>query len=179
MDLKKLGCNTEEDYNANGENTCKNSQYKDWLINGQGWWTRSAVSNGIGLDIFNVTSSGEFFISYYNEIDYPGIRPTITISIDALENPTPLIKFYIADTTYYAVEGMTWGDWLDSKYNTTGYYITKKGTEEYIRSEDGYYIRVPDESYALEISNIIQSDAIYLKTSNFLERPTLDIDPTK
>lgn len=34
-----------------------------------------------------------------------------------------LISFTIDDTSYQAWEGMTWGEWVDSEYNTGGYYI--------------------------------------------------------
>ena len=37
------------------------------------------------------------------------------------ETTTNLISFTIAGTTYQAEEGMTWGDWLTSEYNTGGY----------------------------------------------------------
>ncbi len=34
-----------------------------------------------------------------------------------------LIEFTIAGTTYYAEEGMTWGEWVSTSYNTGGFYI--------------------------------------------------------
>jgi hypothetical protein len=34
-----------------------------------------------------------------------------------------LISFTIAGTTYYAEEGMTWGEWLSSAYNTIGFKV--------------------------------------------------------
>lgn len=33
------------------------------------------------------------------------------------------ITFTIGGTTYYAEEGMTWGEWVDSEYNTGGFYL--------------------------------------------------------
>ena len=43
-----------------------------------------------------------------------------------------LISFKINSTTYFAEEGMTWGEWCDSNYNTGGYadngtYIAPNG----------------------------------------------------
>lgn len=35
-----------------------------------------------------------------------------------------LINFTIAGTSYQAEEGMTWGEWVDSEYNTGGFYIS-------------------------------------------------------
>lgn len=33
-----------------------------------------------------------------------------------------LISFTIGSTTYQAVDGMTWGEWVESEYNTGGFY---------------------------------------------------------
>lgn len=38
-------------------------------------------------------------------------------------NGNKLITFTIAGTTYQAIDGMTWGEWVDSEYNTGGFYI--------------------------------------------------------
>ena len=38
-----------------------------------------------------------------------------------------LITFTIAGTTYYAMRGMTWREWIDSDYNTVGAYFTNDG----------------------------------------------------
>jgi hypothetical protein len=37
--------------------------------------------------------------------------------------PPKLIEFYIGNSSYHAIEGMTWEEWADSKYNVDGYYI--------------------------------------------------------
>jgi hypothetical protein len=37
------------------------------------------------------------------------------------------ISFTIGNKTYYAEQGMTWGEWVDSEYNTTGYFIDNGG----------------------------------------------------
>ena len=39
-----------------------------------------------------------------------------------------LITFTIDGTTYQAEPGMTWGDWVDSSYNTDGYYTSGLGS---------------------------------------------------
>ena len=48
-------------------------------------------------------------------------------------SPT-LIEFSIGSTTYQAEEGMTWAEWVESEYNTFGYFIG----EDYSN-----YIKVP------------------------------------
>lgn len=41
-----------------------------------------------------------------------------------VEEDVNLISFTIAGTNYQAEEGMTWGAWCESSYNTDGYYAT-------------------------------------------------------
>lgn len=48
----------------------------------------------------------------------------------------PLITFTIAGTTYQAESGMTWGEWVDSDYNTAGWYIADERV--YRSSGSGY-----------------------------------------
>ena len=38
--------------------------------------------------------------------------------------PENLIEFTIGDTTYYAEEGMTWGEWTNSYYNVENFYFS-------------------------------------------------------
>lgn len=53
----------------------------------------------------------------------------------------PIISFTIDTTTYQAEEGMTWGEWYTSEYNTTSFYINdlESGvpTGSYIMMNDG------------------------------------------
>lgn len=39
-------------------------------------------------------------------------------------NGNKLITFTIDGTTYQAIDGMTWGEWVNSEYNTIGAYIS-------------------------------------------------------
>ena len=38
-------------------------------------------------------------------------------------NGNKLITFTIGSTTYQAMNGMTWGEWVDSEYNVNEYYL--------------------------------------------------------
>jgi hypothetical protein len=38
-------------------------------------------------------------------------------------NESNLITFYIDNIEYQAIEGMTWKEWINSEYNTNGFYI--------------------------------------------------------
>lgn len=40
-------------------------------------------------------------------------------------NSPTLITFTINSTTYQSEEGMTWAEWVESEYNTFGYYISE------------------------------------------------------
>ena len=39
------------------------------------------------------------------------------------------------DETFQAVSGMTWGEWVESSYNTADFYIAEDNT---IQSQNGY-----------------------------------------
>ena len=58
--------------------------------------------------------------------DYPDvsdISPNLSIKFNlAKKAPVSLINFTIDDAAYQAEEGMTWGEWVDSSYNT-GYFF--------------------------------------------------------
>lgn len=61
-----------------------------------------------------------------------------------------LISFTVEDTTYQAEEGMTWFEWVNSNYNTNGYYIVGSNIRisyslAYEVSYDGVLVR-SDES---------------------------------
>ena len=44
-----------------------------------------------------------------------------------VENAVKLITFNIEGRFHQAVQGMTWGEWVNSEYNTGGWYINDKG----------------------------------------------------
>ena len=46
---------------------------------------------------------------------------------DVIPPKVTLISFTIAGTSYQAEDGMTWGEWVESEYNTNGYQIDNQG----------------------------------------------------
>lgn len=62
--------------------------------------------------------------------------------------PVKKISFTIAGTSYQAEEGMTWGEWVASSYNTGGFTVDSSGI--YQRSSDSY---VQTSSYKLVASS--------------------------
>ena len=80
-ELKSLGCTIKDDYSITTENTCVNNSYKEWLVNGQNWWTRSAESTS-SRSVWHVYFDGSINSHGYS-YNY-GIRPVITISKQTL-----------------------------------------------------------------------------------------------
>lgn len=83
QELKSLGCTISDTYSDDVTNSCMYSIYKTWLLNDQDWWTRSAYS---GRDDYIWVGSigGGLYNRSYGSVY--GIRPTITISKETLEN---------------------------------------------------------------------------------------------
>lgn len=46
-----------------------------------------------------------------------------SVSVGNNGTAVSLIEFTIAGTSYFAENGMTWQDWVDSRYNTGGFYV--------------------------------------------------------
>jgi len=86
----------------------------------------------------------------------------MTFGITAITSHTgtkELITFTIEGTEYQAEEGMTWGEWVESSYNTAGYsttasYVTTGDTEYWVCEDfDGWTKISPDDA--------IISDSLY------------------
>ena len=75
-----------------------------------------ATKNGTSVFTFNIS---------LKEVsnDYPDVSdmaPNLSIKFNLAKKS--LISFTIKDTAYQAEEGMTWEQWVNSKYNTRGFY---------------------------------------------------------
>lgn len=70
-----------------------------------------------GVDYFTDTDKAAIVQEVLAALPYYDGTVTIT-------GGETLISFTIGATTYQAVEGMTWGEWVDSSYNTNGFYVT-------------------------------------------------------
>jgi surface protein len=82
-ELKALECLIPENYGSGTSKSCADSSYVDWLVNGQSWWTHSANADSPDI-IWNVGATG--YLSQHGNIFSHGVRPTITISKEALKN---------------------------------------------------------------------------------------------
>lgn len=94
-------------------------------------------------------------------LDTAGTAQSFDIVVDGVVRATAkigevnclasLISFTIDGTTYQAEEGMTWGEWVESDYNTGGYategsYNIKQGTSgaEYLANSSGDFVTPSD-----------------------------------
>lgn len=69
-----------------------------------------------------------------------------------------LISFTINGTTYQAEEGMTWGEWCNSSYNTYGY--VKSSSSEYISANVGH-------DYVAFSDSLVESDDVIINNRNY------------
>ena len=93
----------------------------------------------------------------------------------AVVEPSSNVSFvYIASSTLNAIEGMTWGEWLVSDYNTTGYTepVIKTSDYENVSYDDviiagkDYAIFVYELSETWLINNSIDTDSLSNQTFN-------------
>lgn len=80
------------------------------------------------------------------------------------EQPTALISFTITGINYQAEDGMTWEQWVESNYNTTGCTISTYG---YIMHKGLYTVRLSSGSGDIVVSktDIIIKDGAYMDSS--------------
>ena len=83
------------------------------------------------------------------------------VVIKANEEPFVEIQFSIANKTYYAQEGMTWGEWVDSEYNTNGYFIDNGGGVQIGQSWVYYYDKKTNYTYYQDSASIIVAGRAY------------------
>lgn len=84
-------------------------------------------------------------IVYINENSNLYLQPYVN---NGEESGGNLIIFYIADsigirpnfTEYTAIEGMTWGEWVDSEYNTSDLHIVEMDEMLYILTSNNLSI---------------------------------------
>ena len=87
-ELRGLGCIISSNYAAEGGSySCVDSPYRGWLINGQDWWIRSAVSDGYDTVTFFTTYGLFYSVTVVSEsAPGAGVRPIITIAKTDLDN---------------------------------------------------------------------------------------------
>ncbi len=96
-------------------------------------WNESANNK---IVISNLTQDTKYTLKVYVQ-DVKGLNSEVK-SITA--TTIKLISFTINDTEYKAIEGMTWGEWVDSKYNVEDAYgISSAGYVVFKVASGGFY----------------------------------------
>ena len=85
-------------------------------------------------------------VNYQSYSSTAGVRPVITLPKSSLIRDYIII--IIEGTLYRAKEGMTWKEWINSEYNTTGYNLGNcSDLDECTNDPNGSYILDPTDSY--------------------------------
>ena len=89
------------------------------------------------------------------------LRRRMMMTASVKEPDVKLISFTIVerifntiDVEYNAIEGMTWGEWVDSEYNTGGYYMYNYR----VVSSDGIDVSHHDTGKAVLVDEVIISN---------------------
>ena len=142
---EKIGCSID---NKN----CYNAPDFIYLTS---YWTGTSSD---GLEILNVESDGAFSKSIYSydTIGRFGVRPVIFISKNDISKET--FNFTIDDVTYQAEVGMTWDEWIDSKYNVEKFTLTYN---DFCYSGLGEYYGFGAIASQLSSGSLIDNSKIY------------------
>lgn len=95
------------------------------------------------------------YITVASESELPTDSADGTIAI--VSGPT-LINFTIANTPYQAEEGMTWEQWVNSSYNTGGYFVVD--IDNFVYDQYGVRRVIKENSLVLK-NNLIVSGTVY------------------
>ena len=101
-------------------------------------WLRSARSNDSRYAFYVNANNGSLSSDF---VDYNfAVRPAFQIDLSKIEwtKSATLISFKIGSKSYQAEEGMTWAEWVESSYNTDGYYIDGGSLD----TPEGYIVMV-------------------------------------
>ena len=85
--------------------------------------------------------------------------------------PENLISFSIESTTYYAEDGMTWGEWIDSIYNNASYNQYCDGSYDIVvgPSASSGVVSQEGTNNRVSLSDVIENNYNYYSANNPLE----------
>lgn len=97
------------------------------------------------------------------------------VAADLIPEPagSTLIEFTIDDTVYQSEEGMTWGEWIVSDYNTEfqDYRLVDFGGEELaVMIDSSYELKDPDGD-PMDDYRVYENDIIKENTSYYTDLP--------
>ena len=141
--LINLGCKSSE-YTIMIRMTCTATPYT-WLNNNQKTWLSMIYSEPFG-NSYPYYHNTDGTVNYQSYSSTAGVRPVITLPKSSLIRDYIII--IIEDTLYRAKEGMTWKEWINSEYNTTGYNLGNcSDSDKCTNDPNGSYILDPTDSY--------------------------------
>ena len=146
-ELINLGCSEDD-------GSC--SSAPSWVY-ATSYWSGSAIYTD---RVWYVIRDLGFSYGYCNYVGLFGVRPVITITKDLINGiDSGIINVSIDGVTYKAVEGMKWGEWVDSQFNTAG--LEKSSSN--INNELGGSLCYIDGEYQrhIYINNVIDSSISY------------------
>ena len=168
--IEKLGCTIPSNYAYSADIFCESLESYPWWTEGapfiQGWWTKSSVSNNsdkiwivyqnsLTTHIYNKSSNTGFMY-------LPAVRPVITISRDAYDNVLEnMFYLEINGDTYTFVNGMTWGQWVESASNTSDVEVI----DGYIVINDTDYLY--DGEYFVIATDSVDPNGTYVFDDSF------------
>lgn len=137
---------------------------ENWMFKDIQEWTIIPTDDPMFLQIVNQGSLGHLMVA-----DQANYRPSFYLQPwvlysggDGTESnpyrisaPENLISFTISGITYYAEEGMTWENWINSVYNNDGFVVYSNGVSK------PQYGLVFKEMHQIEINEIIENNTLY------------------
>lgn len=116
--------------------------------------SQEPIENDYTFEIDNFTKEvGEYADKFSVSIDgHPKnagkYSDTLTFTFEV---ESAIVDFQINDVTYQMDRGMTWGEWVDSEYNTDGYelYVNEKGDEYVIQQLNEFQIN--GKTYQMDV----------------------------
>ena len=83
------------------------------------YWSQSPYEEYKTYYNWNIQPNGNFDYTFSERAEFFGVRPVIVINKNKISK-FKMIEFKIGGTSYQAEEWMTWGEWVESEYNTYG-----------------------------------------------------------
>ena len=169
-------------------NTATNRD-NNWMFMGLSEWTISRVLTIPEEYAFIVRDAGNVHYdnvgNIYAGIGFWAVRPSFYLQPWVLyssgdgtqENPfrisapENLISFSIESTTYYAEDGMTWGEWIDSIYNNASYNQYCDGSYDVVvgPSASSGVVSQEGTNNRVSLSDVIENNYNYYSANNPLE----------
>ena len=151
-----------------------------------GVWTKNSDSQGT-MVLSNANGNVSFTVAGEQalpQLDTPtnlSVADT-TASFDEVENATSyefyvddvsigeyptvsLISFSIAGTTYQADSGMTWGEWVNSNYNTGNFIVETPSSTVKVNNSGARYVYDSDVGSTVSSASTIVNGKAYIYSS--------------